>query len=420
MLKTSLFKTKKEFLFFVFTCSFVFGLNLFSEYKNYKQLLTAKTLYATVQKAYIKTKNKKTYKVLKLQTDKNFTFYTVANKNLKVGFDDKVRLKIWTKKLTFYEYLSGGFLFSKTLHVEKKQTNRQKLNQLIASQHKDKNTTLIYQALFSATPLTKELQTTFSNLGISHLLAISGFHLGVLATVLFFAFKPFYNFFHKKFFPFRSYKIDSFLFVSVVLFFYLSFLNYPPSVLRAYAMLVVGFFLYQRWVKVITMQTLFVTVFILLAFFPRLFFSIGFWLSVGGVFFIFLFLNYFKHLKQTIQFFLLPIYVYISMLPFSLYLFHNFSDFHIFSILESMVFTLFYPLSIVLHLLNLGYVFDEALQKLITLGQNHTYIPFQKEFIYSYILLCFGAVFNKKFFWLSLLFGCLVLCYSLVQNVTQF
>lgn len=413
--KAKLFKTKKEFFFFVFICSFVLSLSLFNEYKNYKQLLVSKTIYATVQKFYKKSKNKKTYKVLKLQTDKNFTFYTIANKNLKVNFDDRVKLKIWAKKLTFYEYLSSGFLFSKILYVEKNQTNRQKLNQLIASQHKDQNTTLIYQALFSATPLTKELQTTFSNLGISHLLAISGFHLGVLATVLFFVFKLFYSFFHKSFFPYRHHKIDSFLFVSIVLFFYLSFLNYPPSVLRAFVMLVVGFFFYQRWVKVFTMQTLFLTVLLLLAFFPRLFFSVGFWLSASGVFYIFLFLNYCKHLKQITQFFLLPIYVYISMLPFSLYLFHNFSDFHIFSILESILFTFFYPLSIVLHIVNYGDLLDGLLEKLISYGSVHIEIVFERWLVYIYMIISLLAVLYKRFFIYSFVFAVFVLFYCLIK-----
>jgi len=418
LLKVRLFKTKKDFFFFIFTCSLIFSFNILLEFYNYKQLTKYKTttIEVTVQKAYIKTKHKKTYKVLKLQTNKNFTFYTIAKKNLTVTSGDKLKVKIWVRKLSFYEYLSSAFLFSKVLHVQKSTTLKQQLNQTIALQHKDKNITRIYEALFSATPLPKDLQTSFSNLGVSHLLAISGFHLGVLATVLFFIFKPFYKFLQTRFFPYRSYKVDSFIFISIILFFYIYFLNYPPSVLRAYAMLVVGFVLYNRQIKVVTMQTLFLTILLLLTFFPKLFFSVGFWLSVSGVFYIFLFLKYFKHLKATTQFFLIPIYVYIAMLPFSLYLFHNFSVFHIFSILQSILFTLFYPISIFLHLINHGNLFDTQLQELIALGQNHTYIPFKKEFLYFYILTSTLAIYSKKFFWLSLLFGIFILVYCFLRT----
>lgn len=413
--KVKLFKTKKDFFFFVFICSFIFSFNLVNEFGNYKHLTSYKTVVVkvSVKKAYIKTKHQKTYKVLKLQTDQHFTFYTIANKNLQVDVNDRLEMILWVQKLNFYDYLSGTFLFSKILNIEKEKSLKQILNQKISLQHTDENVTKIYEALFSATPLSKELQTNFSNLGISHLLAISGFHLSVLVGVLFFIFKPFYRFFQTKFFPYRSYKVDSFIFISIILFFYTYFLDYPPSVLRAFSMLIVGFILYNRAIEMITTQTLFVTVLLLLAFFPRIVFSLGFWLSVSGVFYIFIFLKYFKNLKIIMQFFIVPVYVYISMLPISIFLFHNFSEFHIFSILESIIFTLFYPLSIFLHLVGYGNLFDTQLQYLIMLGEYHIFVPFQKELIYTYLTISILSICDKKFFWLSLLFGIFVLVYCL-------
>ena len=79
-------------------------------------------------------------------------------------------------------------------------------------------------------------------------------------------------------------------------------------------MLLVGFILYDRGIEIISMQTLFVSVVLLIVFFPRLFFALGFWLSVAGVFYIFLFLLYFKYLSKVKQFILLPFVIYILKL----------------------------------------------------------------------------------------------------------
>jgi competence protein ComEC len=130
-------------------------------------------------------------------------------------------------------------------------------------------------------------------------------------------------------------------------------------------MLVVGFVLYERGFKIISMQTLFLTAVLILSFFPRLFFSLGFWLSVGGVYYIYLFLLYFKNLGKIYQFILLPVWVYLMMLPHSLFIFENFSLWHPLSIIWSILFSIFYPLSILLHIFGIGDLFDNLLIQLI-------------------------------------------------------
>ncbi|MCB5267736.1 MAG: ComEC/Rec2 family competence protein, partial [Candidatus Cloacimonetes bacterium] len=81
---------------------------------------------------------------------------------------------------------------------------------------------------------------------MSHLLAISGFHLGVLSTVLFFLVRPMYRLFQKRYFPYAHANRDTFIFVACCLLLYMLFLGTPPSLLRAFGMLVVGFVLYDR------------------------------------------------------------------------------------------------------------------------------------------------------------------------------
>jgi competence protein ComEC len=180
-------------------------------------------------------------------------------------------------------------------------------------------------------------------------------------------------------------------------------------------MLIVGFFLYERGIEVISMQTLFITILLLLAFFPRLFFSLGFWLSSSGVFYIFLFFIYFKNLSKAWQFLLLPIWVYLLMLPYSLAIFENFSSLHPLSIIWTTLFTLFYPLSIFAHLVGYGSIFDSSLLWLLDLGRTGEVVGIGIYTFLLYLLLSLGAIFYKKVMWSLLLFSCAIFIYSIYQ-----
>lgn len=208
-----------------------------------------------------------------------------------------------------------------------------------------------------------------------------------------------------------------FFIISSILLLYLLFLDAPSSLLRAFGMLVVGFVLYDRGMKIISMQTLFLSVILLLAFFPRLFFAVGFWLSVSGVYSIFLFLIYFKHRSKFWQFFTLPFWVYLLMLPFSLALFESFSIYHPLSILFSVLFTLFYPLSIFLHLIGYGDIFDGLLEGLLRLGEYQVHVPLDMKWLFLEIILALLAI-KRKVFLLFLIFYCLSILVYAVYNVT--
>jgi competence protein ComEC len=285
------------------------------------------------------------------------------------------------------------------------------------STHKNPDIANIYQALYTATPLNKNLQTAFSNLGVSHLLAISGFHLGVLSALLYFLLKYPYKLLQERYFPYRNQKRDLFIVVAFSLFCYLFFLDSPASVVRAFGMLVVGFFLYDRGMKIISMQTLLLTVLLLTAFFPRLFFALGFWLSVAGVFTIFLFLIYFKELEKKWQFILLPVWVYVMMLPYSLVIFGTFSTYHPLSIVWTFLFTLFYPLSIFLHFAGFGSLFDKLLESFISLGQAHITLEISYFWLTLYISLSLLAVFKRSFLILLMIVTLAFFIYS-VYHVT--
>lgn len=422
--RISLFSSKKDFLIFLLICGFIFTYSLLIEYNNYKNLtqFNSSIITATVLKQYQKTKQTKKgkikhYQVLKLKAEQGFSFYTTKNKKLLPSQGKKLMLEIWARKITFYEYMSSFFSFSKLLYSYEEPTLKQELNTYLDEQHKEQATADIYKALYTATPLPTNLQSIFSTLGISHLLAISGFHLGVLSALLFFLFKTPYSFFHNKYFPFRSYKVDSFLSITLLLFTYLIFLDAPPSLLRAFVMLVIGFILYDRGFKIITMTTLFLTAIIILSFAPRLFFSLGFWLSISGVFYIFLFLIHFKDYNKVLQFILVPIWVYIMMLPLSLYIFENFSLYHPLSIIFTSLFTLFYPLSILAHFIGYGNIFDTYLVGVLNLSTQGKLITIPKEVIISFVVLSFTSIYKKSFLYLLLVFALLIFIYS-IDNVT--
>ena len=412
--KISLFDTRRDFLFAFFALVFLSFYSLLIEYNNYKNLthFDSQLVHARLLKQY--TKN--TSSILKLKSEQGAVFYTkTKQKNLFVGED--LLLEIWAGKITFYAYLKGFYAYSKIVKRGEKETLKMQLNTAIAKQHKNPKITAIYQALFSARQLDSTIQKQFSSLGISHLIAISGFHLGVLSTVLFFLLKYPYQFLQNRYFPYSNQKRDIFMLISTLLLGYLLFLGTPASLLRAFAMLVMEFVLYDRGFKIISMQTLLVSILLLLALFPRLVFSLGFGLSVAGVGYIFLFLIHFQSLEKKWQFFLLPFWVYLMMLPFSLAIFGNFSLYHPLSILWSTLFTLFYPLSIFLHLIHEGDLLDAPLIYLLHLDTHASHIILHPLWLVPLLLLSLGAIYKKSFLILTFFYASAIFLYALLYSL---
>ena len=418
--KVELFNTKRDFFYLLGALTFILLYSLLIEFNSYKIFTRFDTqeLSAKVLKHYTKTSsyNQKIIQIVKLKSN-DLIFYTKVKTSLDVKIGDILTLQIWSSKISFYEYLTSFYAYSRLKDTSNTLNSKQKLNTLIQNQHKDNDISYLYQALFTATQLPKNLQGIFSQLGVSHLLAISGFHLGVLSALLFFILRPIYTFFQNLYFPYRNSKIDLFSFIAIILFVYLVFLDFPPSLLRAYAMLIIGFILHDRGFKIISMQTLFLTMAILIAFFPRLAFSIGFYLSIFGVFYIFLFLLHYEKLSKIWQFLLLPIWVYFMMLPFSLYIFSSFSIYHPLSILWTSLFTLFYPVSIFLHLILQGDLLDTLVLKFIHLNNNFTSVSLDYSWVLIQLILSLLATIKKIFIYPLLLLVGIVFTSALIQVI---
>ena len=88
----NLFNSKKELLLFFIVAFTIFGLNLSYEFYKFKDFKTQKFRYvdAVVEQSYLKTKNDKTYRVLKLKNG-DFSFYTTTKK------ENELKNQIWHK-----------------------------------------------------------------------------------------------------------------------------------------------------------------------------------------------------------------------------------------------------------------------------------------------------------------------------------
>ena len=146
--------------------------------------------------------------------------------------------------------------------------------------------------------------------------------------------------------------------VLVVLFAYMVIIDFVPSFLRAFAMSVLGFFFYSRGIKVLSFQMLGLTTLGLLALFPALVFSLSFWFSVAGVFYLFLFLHHFKSLNRWVLLGIIDLGVFLLMVPIVHTFFPVFTFLQLTSPLSSLVFIVFYPLGVLLHVMNLGGILD--------------------------------------------------------------
>jgi competence protein ComEC len=398
-LEVELFSKRRDVFRFLLGAFFVFLLNVGWQYFEYKQLQSSKTLTADVLHHYTKFGKGRGYGVLKLQY-KSSVFYITSLRRFSQSLH-KVKIQADFGQISFLEYLKGFYIRSTILSFETKKTFKKKLQNFITSQHSNHFTAQLFNALFLAVPPQDWVREKIASFGVSHLVAISGFHLGFLSGILFFIFRPFYTFFQKRFFPYRNAHVDIMALVVGILFIYVAFLDFTPSLLRSFAMLCFGFLLYVRNFKIISYQTLFLTVVFLLALFPNLLFSIAFWLSVFGVFYIFLFLQYFRSIKKYQIFILLHFWVFFAMQPIVHFWFDITTLKQLLSPFVSMLFYIFYPLEFVLHLIGYGGLLDEILLNFFGLEVDLKEVKVGLLFFVSYIVTSMLATYKKVFLYLS-------------------
>ncbi|MCF6245670.1 MAG: ComEC/Rec2 family competence protein, partial [Sulfurovum sp.] len=369
--KPKLFQTRKGFIVVVLLLVFIIAIRLFFVYDTYQNFISKPFYYthAEVIIAYEKTKKGRSYTVLKLKSDEGFTFYTTTHR--KENFNHKIlRLQLFpSSDIGFKDYLGTFYVKSKIKHQEIiAETFKDTLLKKVAIQHDNTSLASFYNAIFFATPLDKVLREKIALLGVSHLVALSGFHLGILWGLVYGVLYFFYRPLQQKFFPFRQALFDVGLLAIFLLGLYVWFVGSPPSLLRSYAMVFVGWGVLLLGMELLSFTFLTSIMLILVTLFPSLLVSLSFWLSVAGVFYIFQLLQYTKHLnKWLISFLVIPLGIFVLMQPVVHVVFGMTSSYQLFSPLLSILFVPFYPLVMCLHLLGIGDVLDGALQWLFSL-----------------------------------------------------
>ncbi|WP_394954600.1 ComEC/Rec2 family competence protein [uncultured Helicobacter sp.] len=388
--------TKSQWLVFLSFCLVIFALNLALEYSHYRALDsdTPITVRGQVIAQYSKLspKTHTPYEVLKLRTESGEIFYTTSKEDIKNLLHAYIRIYGKSAKCSFWQYLQSCLITSFSLSLESKRDYRDTLRTFIDSQHTDSLLGAFYKTLYIADFLPKELRDISNTLGIAHLIAISGFHLGILSLVLGFSLGFLYKRVH-RFFPYRNSFFDIGALTIIILFGYLVLLGFSPSFLRAWVMACIGFVMIYQGVKIMHFSFLFMAGALCISFFPRLLFSIGFFLSFFGVFYIYLFLHYVRFSSRSMisRFILLPlvfnITIFANMLILVHFFFPYFSLYTIVSIPLTLIFTIFFPASVVAHLLGIGGVFDTPLEMLFNLNLDSIEV-FAPAWLFVSYLVC--------------------------------
>jgi len=403
MEKPKLFETNKSFIWTIAVLLLLLAVRLFFEYQSYQNFISKPFYYthANVLNAYEKSKNGKRYKVLKLRSDDGFVFYTTSHK--KENFNHKrLRLQIFpNKKISFKDYLGTFYVKSRIKNSELLPlTFKDDLLGKVASQHQNSSLQSFYNAIFFATPVDKSLREKISMLGVSHLVALSGFHLGILWGLIYGLLLFLYRPVQQKFFPYRHALFDVGLVAMILLALYLWFVDFPPSLVRSYAMVLVGWVLLLLGIELLSFTFLTTILLTLVVLFPSLLLSLSFWLSVSGVFYIFLLLQYTKEYnKWIITIIFIPFGIFILMLPVVHHIFGVTSNYQLLSPLLSLLFIPFYPLVIVLHLVSFGGVLDSALLWLFLLPNKSVDNLLSFWMMLAYVGLSLGAIWSRKLFY---------------------
>ena len=403
MEKPKLFETNKSFIWTIAVLLLLLAVRLFFEYQSYQNFISKPFYYthANVLNAYEKSKNGKRYKVLKLRSDDGFVFYTTSHK--KENFNHKrLRLQIFpNKKISFKDYLGTFYVKSRIKNSELLPlTFKDDLLEKVASQHQNSSLQSFYNAIFFATPVDKSLREKISMLGVSHLVALSGFHLGILWGLIYGLLLFLYRPVQQKFFPYRHALFDVGLVAMILLALYLWFVDFPPSLVRSYAMVLVGWVLLLLGIELLSFTFLTTILLTLVVLFPSLLLSLSFWLSVSGVFYIFLLLQYTKEYnKWIITIIFIPFGIFILMLPVVHHIFGVTSNYQLLSPLLSLLFIPFYPLVIVLHLVSFGGVLDSALLWLFLLPNESVDNLLSFWMMLAYVGLSLGAIWSRKLFY---------------------
>ena len=405
-----LYKLKK--LQVVLLLIFLFLISVSIEYTKFLDL--KKEDIFEVDASILNIYPKDNFDILKFKTA-NFEFFSKLRKDENLKRLDLIFCTIDTRNIDFISYLKG--IYTNIIYFEKVENKigfKEKIIQNIKNNHTNLQIIEFFNTLFLAIPVSQDLRDIFTNYGISHVVALSGFHLVVLSFVIYWILYFPYSYFHQRFFPYRNKKFDILLVSIAILFYYLVLTDVVPSLLRAFVLFCLGIFLLRSNIKIISYLTLLYTFLIVVALYPKYIFSIGFWFSTVAVFYIYLFMQYFKNINKIVSMLFFNIWMFLIFNPIVHYFFPQTSIEQFYSIIITIFFTIFYPFEIVAHIFHFSSYFD----KYIEIFLNYKFYVYEVKtpllFLISYVVCSFVSIFNKKAFFILniLMLGFNVYMYS--------
>lgn len=380
----------------IFILFFALLINILLEYSKYLEFIDEEVFETKVEVLNIYEKDDKD--ILKLKSS-NFEFFTNMPKNEEIKRFDLLNILIVSRNINFIDYLKG--FYTKTIYfdeLQKEQTFKDKIIKNIENNHKDEKIIELFNALFLAVPISKELRDVITAYGIAHVVALSGFHLVVLSFVIYWILYFPYKFFQDRYFPYRNRKLDILLITIAILFYYLILTDIVPSLLRAFVMFCLGIYLLRSNIKILSYMTLFYTFLIVIAFYPKYIFSIGFWFSIFAVFYIYLFIQYFKNYDKWLLFIFFNTWMFLIFNPIVHYYFPQTSYEQFYSIPITIFFNFFYPAEIFAHIFGFSNYFDEYL-KIFIEHKIYVYEVFTPLYFYIlYFFVSFLSIWSKKAF----------------------
>jgi len=244
--RVPLFNAPSDLFALAAPLALLFLISLFRLYSDYRELtqFDDAEINATVISQYTKMKKGRSYTMVRLHLRNGVRCSVRASSLLRELGGREVHVWVGTKRITFLKYLRGFYTYGHVQGVSRTKNGRYRVADYIRSQHSDAVLSELFAALFTATPLSWRTRQQLSSLGISHLLAISGFHFGLLAMIVSGLLYYPYRWLQYHFFPWRNRRRDLFILTALVLITYARFLGLLPSVLRTWSILCIGFCLY--------------------------------------------------------------------------------------------------------------------------------------------------------------------------------
>ncbi|RXJ95908.1 competence protein [Arcobacter sp. AHV-9/2010] len=386
----------KNSIFFILFLLTILIVNLIYEYSSYKRF-TNDYIFET-KASILNIYSKDRFTILKLKGE-GFEFFASFSKDDSFEKLDLLNVVIDTRNISFLEYLKG--FFTKVLYfdrVEKRYEFKDKILENIKNNHEDAMIIELFEALFLAVPVSKELRDVITAYGIAHVVALSGFHLAVLSFVIYWILYHPYKFLQDRFFSYRNRRYDILLITIFIMLYYLILTDIVPSLLRAFVLFCIGIFLLRSNIKIFSYTTLLYTFLIVIAIFPKFIFSIGFWFSIFAVFYIYLFIQYFKNINRVVLYLFFNVWMFLIFNPIVHYFFPQTAIEQFYSIPITILFTIFYPFQIFAHIFDFSIYFDKFL-KIFLNHKIEVYEVFTPLYFFIlYIIFSFLSIFSRNSF----------------------